>query len=596
MKEFIKYTLATVTGIVLLCTSMAVLGLFSVFAMLATGSSTPKVAPNSVLAIKLSGTVEERANDNMTPVFRLMGSDMETMGLDQIVGAIRKAKGEGNVKGIYIEAGPVTFDSPATAAAIRKALADFKKSGKWVVAYGDEYTQAAYYIASVADKVYLNTTGMIDFRGMGSKIMYLKGLYDKIGVRYQATRVGKYKSYVEQQTRTGMSAEDREQRTAYLSGIWQAMLRGIAASRKVSAKALNGYANDSILLFADQKDYQKMKLVDKLLYPEELQQEIKGRLGLEKDDDITQVSVTDMGALPEPHDGEGDEIAVYYAVGGITDQDISAITGEQGIVGRTMAEDLGALADDDNVKAVVIRVNSGGGSATASEQIWHAVKKLRQRKPVVVSMGGMAASGGYMISCAANYIIAEPQSVTGSIGIFGLIPNVSGLMTDKLGITFSEVGTNRYTNAMENLTMDKDNTDVLNMMQTYVDRGYDRFLAIVADGRKMTKRQVHAIAQGRVWLGADAARIKLVDRLGSLDDAVAKAASLAKAGSYHTTSYPAQSSWWETLLQQQMGSGNYLDAGMRELLGSNYGEWVALRTADKRGRLQAALPFSVTIE
>lgn len=596
MKEFFKYTLATMTGIVLLCTSMVVISLFSVFGMLVSGSSTPSVEQNSVLAINLSGTVEERANDSMNPVFQLVGSNMESMGLDRIVGAIRKAKSESNIKGIYIEAGAVTFDSPATASAIRKALADFKKSGKWVVAYGDEYTQAAYYIASVADKVYLNTTGMIDFRGMGSKMMYLKGLYDKVGVRYQATRVGKYKSYVEQQTRTDMSAEDREQRMAYLSGIWQTMLRDIAASRKVSASALNDYANDSILLFADQKDYLKMKLVDKLLYPEELQQEIKDRLGLEKDDDINQVSVADMGAMPEPNEDEGDEIAVYYAVGGITDQDMSGMTGEKGIVGHTMAEDLRALADDDDIKAVVLRVNSGGGSATASEQIWHAVKMLKAKKPVVVSMGGAAASGGYMISCAANYIVAEPQSITGSIGIFGLIPNFSGLVTDKLGITFSDVSTNRYTNAMENLTMGKDNSEELRMMQTYVDRGYDRFLTLVADGRKMTKQQVHTIAQGRVWLGSDAVKIKLVDQLGSLDDAVAKAASLAKAERYHTATYPAQGNWLKTLLSQQMDSGNYLDASMRELLGSHYNEWVMLRTAGKRGRLQAALPFSITIE
>ena len=446
------------------------LAIIAITGMLASESKLPEVKSNSVMTIKLCGFIQERGTDNSLPFMKFMNQDMETQGLDQLTEAIEKAKDNEHIKGIYIEAGPASFDSPATMIALRRSLNAFKKSNKWVIAYSDQFTQGAYYVASVADELYLNTTGSIDFRGLGSRTAYYKGLFDKIGVDYQAMRVGKYKSYVESMTRTDMSAEDREQRMTYLSGIWNMMLSDIAKSRHTTVEALNSFANDSILLFANQQDYLKMRLVDKLLYPEELKALVQKKMGVDQDDDITQITASDMAKTIVDQKEPGDQVAVYYAVGGISDTDLSSLTGEQGIVGKTMARDLRELADDDDVKAVVIRVNSGGGSAVASEQIHHAVELLKQKKPVVVSMGGAAASGGYMLSCGASYIIAEPATITGSIGIFGMIPNVSRLLTDKLGVTYDEVGTNRFTNSMERLVTAKDNAQERMLMQTYINQ------------------------------------------------------------------------------------------------------------------------------
>ena len=477
----------------------------------------------------------------------LMGQvDMEMMGLDDIVASIKKAKDEENIKGIYIEGGISSFDAPATAQQVRDALKDFKKSGKWIVAYADQYMQASYYVASVADKVYMNKTGMLDFKGLGGKSEYMKGLYDKLGIKYQVAKVGKYKSYVERSTMTGMSDYDREQREAYTQGIWQHWLSDIAESRKVTAEQLNQLANDSIIGLADANDYVTAKLVDKLMYPDEVSKEIKALLKIDAEDDINQLTLADMKNLPKKDKDKGDKIAVYYAYGSIIDTEATGIfSSEHSIVGKTTVEDLNKLAKDDDVKAVVLRVNSGGGSAYASEQIWRAIKQLKAKKPVVVSMGGAAASGGYMISAAADYIFAEPTTITGSIGIFGMIPNFSGLVTDKLGVTFDGVKTNKYTDYEENLVLGKENSAEMRYMQSYVDRGYINFLDIVADGRKMKRDAVDSIAQGRVWLAKDALKIKLVDKLGSLDDAVKKAAELAKVKEYHAAAIPpaSQAGW-----------------------------------------------------
>ena len=597
MKEFLKFTFASFIGIAIFATINLLIGIMVIGSILAADSTVPPVPENSVLALNLSGNVVERNNEQDLPIMKYLGTEMDYQGLDMLTEAISKAKDNSQVKGMYVELGPVSFDSPATMIALRRALNDFKKSGKWIVAYGDVVTQGAYYVASAADKLYLNTTGQIEFKGLGRQTTYLKGLYDKIGVKYQTVKVGKYKSFVESNTRTNMSDEDREQRLAYMNGIWNIMTDDIAQSRHIEAARLKQYANDSILMFAQQKDYLQMKLIDGLLYPEEVKAEVQKRLGLDKDDDIMQISARNMALAEQPKKKDkGDEVAVYYAIGDINDMDLSNLTGETGIVGKTMAADLRELADDDDVKAVVIRVNSGGGSAVASEQIHHAVELLKKKKPVVVSMGGAAASGGYMISCGASHIIAEPATITGSIGIFGMIPNISSLMTDKLGITYDEVSTSKYTNAMERLVTAKNNEQELKFLQNSVDWGYDRFISMVAQGRQLTKERVHEIAQGRVWLGKDAVKLGLVDQLGSLDDAVKKAAELAKLDDYHPQAYPELENWTDRLMKQLSDNNNYLESAMRELWGSHYHDWVMLRTASKRNRLQAALPFSIVVE
>ncbi len=597
MKEFFKYTLATICGIIILGIVSFILFMISLVGIIASGNQTTKAEENSVFVLKLNGVVQERGEED-SPLSTILGQvDMEAMGLDDIVASIKKAKDEENIKGIYIEGGIASFDAPATAQQVRDALKDFRKSGKWIVAYADQYMQASYYVASVADKVYMNKTGMLDFKGLGGQSEYMKGLYDKLGIKYQVAKVGKYKSYVERNTLTGMSDYDREQREAYTQGIWQHWLKDIAESRKVKAEDLNQLASDSIIGLAAAQDYVTAKLVDGLMYPDEISKEIKKRLKIDEDDDINQMTLADMKSLPKKDKDKGDKIAVYYAYGSIVDTEATGIfSTEHSIVGTSTVEDLNKLAKDDDVKAVVLRVNSGGGSANASEQIWHAIKQLKEKKPVVVSMGGAAASGGYMISAAANYIIAEPTTITGSIGIFGLIPNFSGLVTDKLGVTFDGVKTNKYTDYEEQLVLGKENSQEMAYMQKYVDRGYINFLDIVADGRKMKREEVDSIAQGRVWLAKDAIKIKLVDQLGSLEDAVKKAAELAKVEKYYSAAYPAPASWLEQLLDSQSKKKSYLDGELREVLGELYQPFVELRRDMQSSRLQAKLPYRLEVK
>ena len=585
MKQFFKMTLATVCGI-------------AIFLVVST-----KVKENSVFVIKLDGTISERAEED-SPINEILDmGDMSAMGLDDLICAIRKAKDNEDIKGIYLEGGALAFDAPATAQQLRDALKDFKKSGKWIVAYADHYYQASYYVASVADNIYLNDHGNIEFKGLGGKGEYLKGLYDKLGIKYMVAKVGKYKSYVERNTQTGMSDYDREQRTAYINGIWNYWLKEMAEGRKLNAETLNQLANDSIMGFADPKDYVKAKLIDKVMFPEEIKAEIQKRLKIDKDDDINQLTLSNMLNVKSEKKDDGEKIAIYYAYGSIVDNETTNLVNGGGhcIVGKTTAEDLRKLADDDDVKAVVFRVNSGGGSAVASEQIRHALKLLKAKKPVVVSMGGVAASGGYWISSPANYIFAEPTTITGSIGIFGLIPNFSGLVTDKLGVTFDGVTTNKFSDYETDLILGKDNDEIMKHLQTYIDHGYQQFLDIVSEGRGMKPAEVDSIGQGRVWLASDALKIKLVDKLGSLDDAVKKAAELAKAKEYHTVAYPYEGSWFERFMPNEENKGSYLDSRIQQefkaLLGDLYEPLMEIRqTLKGSSRMQARMLDDVRVK
>lgn len=596
MKGFIKTMLATMAGICLMGFLAFVFTMISLVGMMAAGQEVTEVRDNSVLVIKLQGSVQDYVEEDITMMFEMMNGELENQGLDKILSAVEKAKSNEDIKGIYVEAGAVEFDSPATMVALRRALQDFKKSGKWVMAYGDNMTQSAYYVASVADKVYAHPTGVIDLRGLGGNYTYYKGLYDKLGIHFLAARVGKYKSYVEQNTRTDMSENDREQRTALLEGVWKVMAKDICASRGLNVDQLNAFVNDSLLIFADQNDYKRMRLVDGVVYPEQFRAEVKKRMKLEQDEEVNNLSVTAMEGVPGASEREkGEEVAVYSASGDIVDMSMASLTGAREIVGDDVVSDLEKLAKDEDVKAVVLRVNSGGGSAAASEKMWHAVELLKAKKPVVVSMGGAAASGGYMMSCGANYIFAEPVTVTGSIGIFGLVPNISELLTDKLGVTFDGVQTHKNTTAIENLTLKKDTEREMRFLQNSVNRGYDRFLKIVAEGRKKSVAQIHEVAQGRVWLAPDALKVGLVDEIGSLDDAVKKAAQLAKLQEYHTKNYPEPAPWYAKLMEQAEGK-NYLDEELKTLLGDQYVQWTYLKTINKRNRIQAVMPYSIKMK
>ena len=589
MKEFLKYTLATVIGMVIFAIVIGIIGVISLMGMVASQDASTVVKEKSVFVLPLSGTMDERAEDN--PIGYMMGEAGLNIGLDEALAAIRKAKGEDEIKGIYIEAGAFMPDSYASCQALRKALVDFKKSGKWIVAYADQYTQAAYYICSVADEVLLNPNGMLDWHGLAAQPMYYRDLLAKIGVKMQVVKVGTYKSAVEPFTEDHMSDANREQTTMYISGIWNTIVGDVAASRKLSVAKLNEYA-DNLITFADAKDYVAMKLVDKLLYTDEVKASIKKRLGIANDEEINQLSIADMNNIPKKNKSDN-EIAVYYAYGDV----VNTSDGQTGacISGVDVSKDLENLMNDDEVKAVVLRVNSGGGSAYASEQIWNAVTKLKAKKPVVVSMGGMAASGGYYLSCAANYIVAEPTTLTGSIGIFGMIPDVSDLLTQKLGLKFDVVKTNNMSDF--GTTSRPMTVEEIAIMQNYVNNGYNLFMKRVADGRGMKVADVDKIGQGRVWLGKDALKIRLVDALGGVDDAIAKAAELAKVtGDYKTASYPDAPDFLDQILNSvQGGNGNYLDEQLKSTLGDYYEPMMMVKNINSQPTLQARMPYHLII-
>ena len=590
MKQFLKYVLATVTGIVLVMVIMGVLGVISLVGMAAASAGNTQVEENSVFTLSLSGQLDERAASN--PLSELTGQVSKNLGLDDILTAIKKAKDNEDIKGIYLEAGAFMADTPASAHAIREALLDFKKSGKWIIAYGDSYTQTTYYICSVADKLFLNPEGMVDWHGLSSSPYFVKDLLAKFGVKVQLCKVGKYKSAPEMLTADQMSEPNREQVTAYMSGVWKVMLNDVSKSRKISVDSLNAYA-DQFIALADQQRLVQTKMVDKLLYTDEVKGEVKKMLKIDADDDISQLTLSEMSGV-KGKKKEGEQIAVYYAYGEIVDTGTgSAMDDEHSIVANTVCKDLHKLMEDDDVKAVVLRVNSPGGSAYASEQIWRAVTQLKTKKPVVVSMGGYAASGGYYISCNANYIYTEPTTLTGSIGIFGMFPDFSGLLKDKLGVKFDEVKTNKH--AAFGTIARPFNDEELALLGNYIDRGYSLFRKRVADGRKLKVEQVEEIAQGRVWLGCDALPIKLVDAIGSLDDAVKKAAELAKLKEYHTSAYPNEPSWLDALLDIA-GDKSYLDEQMEATLGEYYEPFKLVKSLNRQSAIQARLPFYMTVK
>ena len=586
-----KQAFATVVGILIFTVAMGIIGVISILGMVASTDATPKVNDNSVLVLDLNGVMQERSEDDFYGF--LTGGEMSSLGLDDLTEAVEKAKADVNVKGIYIEAGMFAPDGPASVQALRDKLVDFKKSGKWIVAYGDQYTQSAYWLCSVADKVIVNPEGMVDWHGLCTETMYFKDLMAKFGVKMQIAKVGKFKSAVEPFFADKMSDANREQISVYLNGIWGNVVKDVAQSRKLDAKTLNAYA-DSLVTFASADELLKMKLVDQVAYYDEVRADIKKRLDLDEDDNISQVSVKQMCAQPNKNKAD-DRIAVYYAYGDIVSDTQGGMSEGASICSANMVPDLEALMNDDDVKAVVLRVNSPGGSAYASEQIWRAVTRLKAKKPVVVSMGTYAASGGYYISCAANYIYAEPTTLTGSIGIFGMFPDVSGLLTDKLGLKFDQVKTNKYSNF--GTSSRPFNEEEMQYLTNMIDRGYKTFTKRVSDGRKIPVERVYEIAEGRVWLGQDALKIKLVDGIGGIDQAVAKAAELAKVKEYRTRAYPAKADMIESLLNRASSEGgNYLDGKLRSTLGEYYAPFMFLKQLDCQDAIQARMPVNVVIK
>lgn len=588
MKQFIKYVLATVVGIFIVGVILTLISVVGLIGMATMGSSTPTVKDNSVLVIQLQGSIGERSEEN--PFANLLGNKaLSSQGLDDILAAIKHAKEDDKVKGIYIEAGTFAGAMPATLQAMRNALVDFKKEGKFIVSYGDTYTQGAYYLCSVSDTLIVNPQGMIEWSGLSSNVMYYKDLLDKIGVEMQVVKVGTYKSAVEPFLLNEISEANREQIQTYNGEIWGEMLKAVSKSRKISVEKLNELA-DSAMLFQGTKLYKKEKLVDKIAYSDAVPQTIANMMKVESSDDYQTVTVSDLASASAnaPKGTSGNVIAVYYAVGGIVDEAASGFNQDPEIVGKTVAKDLKELAEDDDVKAVVLRVNSGGGSAYASEQIWHQVMNIKTNKPIVVSMGDMAASGGYYISCAANYIYAEPTTITGSIGIFGMFPNAGTLLNDKLGIHFSNVKTNEMADFGDISRPFTERERAI--AQQYVNNGYDLFTKRCADGRKMKQDDIKKIGEGRVWTGLHAKQLGLVDELGGLDKAIEKAKKLAKIDDASVLSYPAKASIFDNLMNEAKGN-SYADAQLKATLGEYYNIFSDIKNINQRTGIQASLPY-----
>ena len=588
MKDFLKFTLATVTGIIISSVVLFFISILVVFSMVSSSESETQVRKNSVMMLDLNGTLTERSQEN--PLDFLMKEDYKTYGLDDILSSIRKAKENEDIKGIYIQATSLGAGF-ASLEEIRDALKDFKESGKFIVAYGDTYTQNLYYLSSVADKVLLNPQGMLEWRGLAATPMFFKDLLEKIGVEMQIFKVGTYKSAVEPFISTEMSPANREQVNVYLSSIWGQITSSVAESRNLSLEALNKEA-DRMLMFYPAEESVKNGLVDTLIYKNDVRDYLKNMVGIDKDDNMPVLGIQDMINVKKnvPRDKSGNVIAVYYAYGEI-DGGSSAST-DEGINSEKVIKDLRKLKDDENVKAVVLRVNSPGGSAYGSEQIWYAINQLKKEKPVIVSMGDYAASGGYYIACNADTIVAEPTTLTGSIGIFGMMPNAKGL-TEKLGVNFDVVKTNPYAD-FGNLTRQM-NDGEKGLMQMYVNKGYELFLTRCSDGRGISMEELDKIAQGRVWTGSTAKELGLVDELGGLDKALEIAIAKAGVDAYTVMNYPKKEGFLESLMNTN--PGNYIKARMLNgKMNDVYRQFSIIENFDKIDRIQARVPFELNIQ
>ena len=593
MKEFMKIVLGTVVGLFLTFMIISILSILSLAGMMINEGMSSPIKDNSILKINLSGTMQERAESN--PLAMIMGEEAEGIALDNALTALDKAAKNEKVKGVYIEAG-ILGSSPAMAQELRQAIVKFKKSGKWVIAYGDRYSKMSYYIASAADEVLLNPSGSVDFSGMASTLMFFKETLAKLGVKMQVFKVGTYKSAVEPYICTEMSDANREQISSYLGDVWSQVLKDVSKSRKRSEAELNSLA-DTLTVIAKAETSVEGGLVDRLCYIDEVKETLRKKMGLDDDDDedLIFTTIDDMAKSESLDDKVDDQVAVYYAYGEIVD--IAAQGGfsqEHQIVGSKMVNDLQQLRKDDDIKAVVIRVNSPGGSAYASEQIWREIMLLKKEKPVVVSMGGLAASGGYYISCPANKIYAESTTLTGSIGIFGMIPDASELVTDKLGLRFDGVKTNKMSDFGANMGRPFNEAECT-MLQSMVENGYDLFTRRVAEGRSLSQDSVKVIGEGRVWTGQQGLKIGLVDKIGNLEDAISAASKLAKLKEYRAVPYPQDDENPFTAMFNKSKSG-YLDSQLRETLGDYYTGYSIYRNLKNMSPIQARMPFDVVIK
>ena len=587
MKDFLKYTLATIVGLIACVVLISVISAVSIVGIVASSETTTTINDSCIFKLELKGTVTERLAEN--PFASIMSEEQTALGLDDILASIQKAADNAYIKGIYLEAGGI-MASPASTEEIRNALLRFKQTGKFVVAYGGSYTETDYYICSVADKVILNPQGLVDWHGVASQTIYFKDLLAQLGIEMEVFKVGTYKSAVEPYTSMEMSEENREQITAYTSSIWNNMVKGVSLSRGITPEELNRCA-DRYMAFTSPEETLAAGLVDTLLYLDGTKDYLKRLMGGNGNKHLKVLSINDVKNIQKnvPLDKSGNIIAMYYAEGQIVEKATAGMNTTPEIVGEKVCIDLRKLRDDDNVKAVVLRVNSPGGSAYASEQIWNEVVKLKEKKPVIVSMGDYAASGGYYISCAADTIIAQPTTLTGSIGIFGMFPNPHKLITDKLKLNVETVKSNKHAD-FGSMTRPF-NADERAIMQGYINRGYATFIKRCADGRQMSTADIEAVAQGRVWTGEMAMELGLVDLLGDIELAKEIAAQKAGIESYTLINYPKEQSPLEILMDQTKES--YIETRIGKIAGQFKDELNLMHNVENWSNIQARLPYFI---
>ena len=588
MKQFFKYTLASLLGSIL--TFAILIGiLIAIISAFVAGFSEQEaiIDDNSVLKLRLATDIPDKASDNpFSNIDFISMTSTKTMGLNNILKNIEKAKKDDKIKGIFLDVGSIP-SGLGTVEEIRNKLIDFKESGKFIIAYSSGYTQKSYYLASVADKIYLNPEGSFDWKGLYSQVIFFKGALDKLGIEAQIFRHGQFKSAVEPFFTDKMSEASKLQTITLIQSIWDDMCTKISKSRNIEIEQLNLIA-DSLWAY-DAKTAKEYKFVDGLVYYDEVLAELKTMSKSEEDPEDFIVSLSDYASvkIKTKANNSKDKIAVIFAEGEIIDGGKS----EGSLAGDWMSEIIREVREDEDIKAVVLRVNSPGGSGLASDIMWREITLTKEKKPVVVSMGNLAASGGYYIACPANYIFALPSTLTGSIGVFGMLPNVEKLMTEKLGITVDGVGTNAQSDFGQ-ITR-KTTTSEANLIQNQVEEFYDTFIQKVADGRGLTKAEVDSIGQGRVWSGLNAIEIGLVDEIGGLNDAVAKAASLANLSEYRLIEYPQKEDAFETFIKDY--NKNVTEKVIKETLNKNYKFWQIIKNAQNMSGIQARMEYELEI-
>lgn len=583
MKQFFKFMFASMLGIFLtiIISLLIFIGIISSYSK----KEVVKVEPDTILHIKLDKKIYDRASKNPVDLFDIMKMNVnKNPGLNDILNNIEKAKNDNKIKGIFLDLSNIATGF-ATIEEIRNQLIDFKKSGKFIISYSDYYSQKSYYLATVADKIYLNPGGNIDFKGLNTEILFLKGLLNKIDVDVQIVRHGKYKSAVEPFMLDKMSKANKEQTIKFVSTLWNQMLKGISKSRNISIKELNNIADN--LLIQNANDAIKYKFIDNKLYKDELFSKLKTKIGISNKAKLKFISLAKYTSAPNPIKKEftSNRIAVIYALG-----DIKSGKGNDQVIGsETISKAIRKARLNKNVKAIVLRVNSPGGNALASEIIWRELSLARKAKPLVASFGDYAASGGYYISCTADTIIASPNTITGSIGVFGIIPNFKNFFNNKLGVTFDNVKTNKNSGFISvNRPMTAYERSVV---QKNIENTYSTFVNHVSEGRNMSFQEVDNIGQGRVWAGADAKKIGLIDDFGGLNKAIDIAAEMANIKNYRLLSLPVQKNPLTLILEEM--SGNSQNSMLKTKLGDNYKYLMYFENLMNLKGVQARLPFII---